>query len=121
MDTYSVIDLEGYAYSVRDAAAKSFTETYNENLDEFISINQIIELIRENSIGKDEDNNYLITQDIFEEIFEEIRNRLYTVGLAKLAAKGLVECAWDDESNEMIFWLSDEEKTKIENRPKEYE
>jgi hypothetical protein len=117
MDTYSIIDLEGYAYSIRDAAAKSFTETYTQNLDDFISIKQVIEMIQENSVGKDEENNYLITEENFEELFDQIRDRLYSVGLARLAAKGLIECAWDNESNEMVFWLSDAGKTTINNRP----
>jgi hypothetical protein len=117
VETYSIIDLEGYARSVREAAAKSFTETYSENLDEFISVEQVIGLIEENSMGKDEEDNYLITEESFGELFEKIRNRLYSMGLSRLAAKGLVECAWDDETNEMIFWLSDAGATHISNRP----
>lgn len=117
METYSIIDLEGYALSVREAAAGSFTEKYSENLDEFISVEQVIGLIEENSVGKDEEDNYLITEESFGELFEKIRNRLYSVGLSRLAAKGLVECAWDDETNEMIFWLSDAGATHISNRP----
>lgn len=117
METYSIVDLNGYAKTIRDGAAKSFTETYTENLDEFISLDQIIGLIEENSVGKDEEDNYLITQENFNDIFEEVRNRLYTVGLSRLAAKGLIECAWDDEANEMVFWLSDAGKTHIQNRP----
>ena len=117
METYSIVDLEGYANSIRESAAKSFTETYTENLDEFISIDQVIGLVKEHSVGKDEKDNYLITEENFNEIFEAVRDRLYTVGLSRLAAKGLVECAWDDETNEMVFWLSDAGKTHISNRP----
>ena len=117
METYSIVDLNGYAISVREAAAKSFTETYSENLDEFISIEQVIGLISEHSVGTDEENNYLITEENFEQLFEAIRDRLYTVGIARLAVKGLVECAWDDETNEMVFWLSDSGQSHIKNRP----
>jgi hypothetical protein len=117
VETYSIVDLEGYANSIREGAAKSFTETYTENLDEFISIDQVIGLVKEYSVGKDEEDNYLITEENFNEIFEAVRDRLYTVGLSRLAAKGLVECAWDDETNEMVFWLSDAGETHISNRP----
>lgn len=117
METYSIMDLAGYASSIREGAAKSYTETYTENLDEFISIQQIIGLIKNHNVGKDEDGNYLITEDNFNDIFEEVRNILYSVGLARLAAKGLIECAWDDETNDMIFWLSDAGETHIKNRP----
>lgn len=117
METYSIIDLNGYAKTIREGAAKSFSETYTENLDEFITIEQIIELIKESSIGLDEDNNYLITQEIFDQLFDDVRERLYSVGLSRLAAKGLVECAWDDEANEMVFWLSDAGEKQTNNRP----
>ena len=116
MGTYSIIDLEGYATSVREAAAKSFTETYTENLDEFISIDQIIGLIEENSVGTDEDGHYLITEENFEELFEKIRDRLYSVGLSRLASKGFIECAWDDEENGMVFWLSKAGEERLKNR-----
>ena len=96
METYSIVDLEGYANSIRESAAKSFTETYTENLDEFISIDQVIGLVKEHSVGKDEEDNYLITEENFNEIFEAVRDRLDTVGLSRLAAKGLVECACPD-------------------------
>jgi hypothetical protein len=110
------MDLNGYANSIREGAAKSFTDTYTENLDEFISIQQVIDLIKENNVGEDEEGNYLITEENFEELFETVRNRLYTVGLSRLAAKGLVECAWDDEANEMVFWLSESGEERAKNR-----
>lgn len=116
METYSIIDLEGYATSIREAAAKSFTETYTENLDEFISINQIIGLVEENSIGTDEDGHYLITEENFEELFDKIKDRLYNVGLSRLAAKGFIECAWDDKENEMVFWLSESGEERLKSR-----
>jgi hypothetical protein len=35
--------------------------------------------------------------------------------LAKLAAKDLVECAWDDECNDMVFWIK---KKETNDKPK---
>lgn len=121
METYSIIDLNGYAQTIRENAAKSFTQEYSENLDEFITIQQIIGLINEYNVGRDEENNYLITESNFNDIFESVRDRLYTVGLARLAAKGLVECAWDDETNDMVFWLSSAGEKHINNRPQQHE
>lgn len=104
-NTYSIIDLHGFAGEIRKAAADSFSQTYTENLDEFISNEQIINLIRSQSLGLDENNDYIIDEDIFDNIFDDIRDWIYGVGVARLAAKGEVECAWDDSSNQMIFWL----------------
>lgn len=118
-EKYSIINLEGYADALRKGAAESFTKDYQENLDDFISIKQIISLIEKNSLGRDQDNNYIINEDIFNDVFDQIRDWIYEVGLAKLAANGFVECAWDSDNNCMVFWLADKDKTSISNKPSE--
>jgi len=117
MKKYSIVDLDNYALTIRDGVAKSFSEEYAENLDEFISITQIKNLITKYSLGLDQNDNHIITTKIFNKIFNEIREWLYGVGLAKLAAKGFIECAWDDAKNEMIFWIADDSKSTISNKP----
>lgn len=117
MNKYSIVDLDGYANTLRDGAAKSFSEEYTENLDEFISITQVKNLVKKYSLGLDQNDNYIITTKIFNKVFNEVREWLYGVGLAKLAAKGLVDCAWDDKKNEMIFWIADDKKSKISSKP----
>jgi hypothetical protein len=117
MENYSIIDLEGYAKAMRDGAASSFEKDYTENLDDFITIPQVINLIKKNNLGLDEEGNYLINEDIFDDVFNNIRTWLYEVGLSKLAAKGYVDCSWDDESNEMVFWLANKDKTNIPAKP----
>ena len=117
METYSIIDLEVYAKAMRDGAASSFEKDYTENLDDFITIKQVVGLIEKNNLGLDEEGNYLINSDIFDEVFGQIRDWLYGVGLSKLAAKGFVDCAWDDEANEMVFWLANKDKTNIPAKP----
>ena len=117
MESYSIIDLEGFAKSLREGAASSFEENYTESLDTFISIGQVINLIKKNNLGLDEEGNYLINEQIFDDIFNDIRDWFYGVGLAKLAASGFVDCAWDNESNDMVFWLASENKEKISSKP----
>ena len=117
MESYSIIDLEGFAKSMRDGAASSFEKDYTENLDEFISIGQVINMIKQNNLGLDDEGNYLINEDIFDDVFNNIRDWLYGVGLSKLASKGFVECAWDNDSNDMVFWLANKDKTSISAKP----
>lgn len=117
MESYSIIDLAGYAKAMRDGAASSFEKDYTENLDEFITIGQVINMIKKNNLGLDEEGNYLINEDIFEDVFNNIRTWLYEVGLCKLAARGFVDCAWDNDSNEMVFWLANKDKTSIPAKP----
>lgn len=106
MEAYSITDLLGYADCIRDGAARELKEDYHDNLDEFITINQVINLVKEKSIGSDENDNYLINEDIHNELYEDIQDWIFNVGLAKLAAAGKIECAWDDEENDMVFWAT---------------
>lgn len=107
---YSITDLDGYASSIRVSVANSFAEGHTEDLDEYITIEQSKDIIIGYSLGQDEDGNYLIDEESFNNSFDDMREWFYEAGLSKLAAKGLVECAWDDDLNQMIFWVKDNEK-----------
>jgi hypothetical protein len=109
---YAITNLEGYASQTREAAAKHLSENSEENLDIYISITQIINLIKEKCLGFDDQNRPMLDENINEEIYETIIVWIHNVGLAKLAAQDLVECAWDDKTNEMIFWPKEKKKTK---------
>ena len=109
------MDLDGYATSMREGVAQSFLENHKENLDDYISIEQVKGVIIGYSLGQDEHGNYLINEEVFNDTFEDVRDWVFNVGLSKLAAKGLVECAWDDNTNEMVFWCKDDAKTKSTN------
>lgn len=117
MENYSIIDIKGYAEAIRESAAKSFSEDYSENLDDFITIQQVINIVKKRSLGQDDYGYYIMNEQIFDDTFNDIREWLYGVGLAKLAAKGYVECAWDNKKNKMVFWLLDKDNTKISTKP----
>lgn len=103
-DIYAITDLEGYAKEMREAAAKSLAQEHDENLDEFISINQMINLVKSECIGFDNHDRPMLDEDCNEKIYESTVTWIHNIGLAKLAAQGLIECAWDDNSHEMVFW-----------------
>ena len=117
MEIYSVLNLDAYADSIRAAAASSLCENYTENLDDFISINQVKNIIANHIVGIDDNDRYMVDEDSFNNTFEEVSVWLHEVGLAKLAAAGKLECAWDDESGEMIFWMpqNKDNNTKVSN------
>lgn len=102
MNKYIIENLESFAYEIREAAAKSFTENYTENLDDFISIQQIILMLQEYPETMQED--IIIDDDIIDDVFNQIRVVLFEVGLSKLAARGVLECAWNEDTNTMQFW-----------------
>lgn len=117
-EIYTIIHLEDYAKEVRASAALSICKDHSENLDEYVSIGQMINLIRENCLGVDDENRPLLNEDANIKIFEETSVWIHSIGLARLAAKDLIECAWDSESNEMIFWAKEQPENTNEPKPK---
>jgi len=116
-EVYAIVDVDGYASQMRQAAADSISENgSSDNLDNYISINQMMGLVKQSCLGFDDNNRPLLNEDANNEIFEQAAIWIHNVGLAKLAAKDLVECAWDDKSNEMVFWAK--EKRKSNAKPK---
>lgn len=105
-EIYTITDLDGYIHQVRATAANFLTENSFEedDLDDFISVRQLTNLVRNSCIGFDDNDRPLLDEDTNEKIFETTVTWIHNVGLAKLAGQDLIECAWDDENNEMIFW-----------------
>ena len=103
-EVYCIMNLDKYADFIRKRAADDLAENNGENLDEFVTTTQTIGLIRENSIGIDEQDRLMLDDKAYEELLEAVTERIYNSGLAKLASKDLIECAWDDDKNEMVFW-----------------
>jgi hypothetical protein len=116
-EVYAIVDVDGYVSQMRQAAANSISENgSSDNLDNYISIDQMLGLVKQNCLGFDDQERPLLNEDANNEIFEQAAVWIHNVGLAKLAAQDLVECAWDDKSNEMIFWAK--EKRKSNAKPK---
>lgn len=117
-EVYAITNLDGYSTQLRIAAANFLTENKSQdNLDDFISINQITNLVRDNCIGFDDYDRPLLDEETNEKIFENTVTWIYNVGLAKLAAQDLIECAWDNDANEMIFWTkTKKEKSNVSPR-----
>jgi hypothetical protein len=67
-------------------------------------------MVHKQCLGFDNNDRPLLDENINEEIFENTVVWIHNVGLAKLAAQDLVECAWDDDTNEMIFWPKEKKK-----------
>jgi hypothetical protein len=103
---YSITDLDGFASAVRSGASIELDSNHNEDLDNFISISQVIELTKKHSSGVDEEDNLIINEETYNSIFDEVFEWIYGIAVARMASKGLIECAWDDEINEMVFWAA---------------
>jgi hypothetical protein len=114
-EVYAIIDVDGYVVQMREAAAKSISSDNDDNLDDYISLKQMTNLVEEFCLGHDERNYPLLDEDTNEKIFEEAAIWIHNVGLAKLAAQDLIECAWDSKTNQMLFWQKEIKKEKKSN------
>lgn len=120
---YIITDTEEFVHLMRSTAASSLAEEYlgktkkysDKDLDGITTLSQVESIIAEKSIEIDEESKYIINGNIFEDIFDEVRNLIYQSAMSQLAAKGYVECAWDDEKNKMVFWV-DKEKGDTYNK-----
>jgi len=118
-ELYAIVDLEGYVTQMREAAAKSICGESDDDLNEYISLKQMIGLVKENCKGYDDENRVLLDESSNEQIYEDAAIWIHDVGLAKLAAKDLIECAWDNDQNEMVFWAKENKVAQNESsKPK---
>lgn len=119
-EVYAITDLEGYAKAMRLAVSNSFSNDYSENINDFITINQMVGLVHEACLGYDTNDNPIIDEETNDDIFEYTRIWIQNVGLAKLAAQNIIECAWDEDNNTMVFWYpsknNGDECHKIQNK-----
>ena len=112
---YAIVDIQGYSVQMREAAAKSISPENTNNLDDYISLGQMSNLVEEFCLGHDDEDRPLLDEETNEQIFEETALWIHNIGLAKLAAQDLIECAWDDEVNDMVFWAKETKKEKKSN------
>lgn len=105
-EVYTITDIFGYVSQVREAAAKTLSNDYkNDNLDDYISLQQMQNLVLNECIGFDEEKRPILDETANENVFEKTITWIHNVGLAKLASQNLIECAWDSEINAMVFWI----------------
>jgi hypothetical protein len=114
-EVYCIVNLERYATHLRRNAAESFTERVLEeteqDLESYVTNKQMMSLVEESSIGKDKEGRILLDDKSYENLFEKVRTRIYNAGLSKLAAKDMLQCAWDDKINQMVFWSEESEES----------
>ena len=113
---FVISDIEGFCDATRDLVAydlhgDSRKKSVEENLDDFITLKQIESIVQDLSLDTDHnDDEIRINIDIYEDIIEEVSSQIYGTALAKLAADGFLESAWDENLNDMVFWVKDPEK-----------
>lgn len=95
-------------------------EDKNE-FDKMLSHKESLTIIKEN-IKKEKSKKtkkirYILNEKIFTQIVTSLNDRMVSNVMNSLVQKGLVESAFDNESNDFIFWVSDDENKKQKEKP----
>jgi hypothetical protein len=97
-----ISDIKQYSEYLREFAAEQLSENHSEDLDTYISLKQVENLVL--SMSKTKNSKHYVSEKKHRLIIETIMDMIYGFGLAKLAGSDKIECAWDEEHNSMVFW-----------------
>lgn len=110
------------AYGKKDSENEDdlieLTNSDQQELDQVLSYNESVAIIK--PLLKKEKNKktqkirYIINDNLYLEIIQSLSDRMTSNILHSLVKKGLVESAFDTESNDFVFWIKDEDKEKPE-------
>jgi hypothetical protein len=129
-DKYIINDVDEFTNYVRRLVFKEFGKNEDElsfmiedlNAEEIVEMNKVLSqqecivIVKNIASIKDNDytdsTSYIIDENIFMKIIEEMNNRLVSNILTELTKRGLVESAYDSEINDFIFWVKSDDKEK---------
>ena len=89
-------------------------EEFNKVLSHQESLVIIKELIKTQKNRKTKETRYTINDSIFADIIYKLNDRMVSNVVNSLVQKGLIESAFDNETNDFIFWIKDD---KEEEKP----
>lgn len=133
-DWFVIKDFEGFINSTRALVYNSFgSDNKDKSQDDFImsisdkdkqeidnilsydeSFNIVINFLKKEKNKITKKIRYLVNDSSFMKIIYSLNDRMTSNILNGLVNKGLVETAYDSESNDFIFWIKDDNKNKQE-------
>jgi hypothetical protein len=75
-------------------------------MNKYITVSQVVTIIRDNLLSINEDNDFIIDMDCFDEIYFRVCDNIHGSMISKLASDGVIESAFDDEKNKFVFWFA---------------
>lgn len=131
-DWFIIKDFEGFIEATRalvfnsfgaDKSAKdhddfimSVTDKDKQELDTILSYDEsltiIVDFLKKEKNKITSKIRYLVNDDAFMKIIYALNDRMTSNILNGLVNKGIVETAYDDESNDFVFWIKDNDNKK---------
>ena len=111
MSNYLTIkNIKLFAKSIRKNVVMIFPRSYYSQVDRLISLAQTENLVRK-YIEPGYNDEFIISEYSYDDLCSEIKKWIYNSSLSQVASSGKIECAWDDDSNEMFFWHPESNET----------
>ncbi len=99
---------------VDDILVTTISKKDQEELNNILSYDESLiivkGLLKTQYNKKSNKTRHIMTEKIFLEIIESLNDRMTSNILNGLVNKGIVETAYDDETNDFVFWIKDENK-----------
>lgn len=127
-ESYIIKDLEQFVSSIRSLVFNSFGKTEDdtaveemlsnirpeeqEEFDTVLTQDESILIVKSLLKKKKNSNEYTLDEKILIKILESLNDRMVSNMLNNLVNKGLVETAFDTESNDFVFWVKNNEENK---------
>lgn len=92
------------------------SEKDKEEFDKILSYQEslviIKALLKKQKNVKTKKIRYVLNDSIFVNIVKNLNDRIVSNIVNSLVQKGVVESAFDNETNDFVFWIKDEDKNK---------
>lgn len=101
-----------------DTIASDERDELDNILSHAESISIIKNIVKTQINKKTKEIRYILSDKLFLKILDDLNARMVSNILTGLVKKGLVESAFDSETNDFIFWVKDDEdETSKNNQP----
>jgi DNA-binding HxlR family transcriptional regulator len=97
-----------------DDVIENEKEEFNKVLSHQESVIIVKELVKRQKNKKTQEIRYALNDTIFAEIVHSLNDRMVSNIINGLVQKGLIETAFDDESNDFVFWVKNDQEKEIE-------
>lgn len=102
--------LKLFTKSIRKNVVMVFPRKYSYQIDNLISLSQTEKLVKR-YIEPGYNDEFIISEANYHILCDEMKKWIYNSSLSQVASSGIIDCAWDNESNEMIFWHPESNET----------
>lgn len=97
---YNIDDLEGFSDTIRREVVSSHGL---EDDERYVTTGQIMGYVA--GRFKEREGEFVLDDAGLEEVVKFAVGTLIGSCMSEMAAEGDLECAWDDEKNDMVWWL----------------